>query len=127
MFLDGDEESSGVGRGVLNSDSSLLAMVMSDSSITESNKVKKRFCKPQLGHSQGHEELSNTERRFTSMLTQAAFYQVLHDSQTMLDMAPLLSQQAFVQCPHENLGGFGPGLASMSPLNTSEMDRKAHK
>ena len=35
MFLDGDEESSGVGRGVLCSDSSLLVRVMSESSITE--------------------------------------------------------------------------------------------
>ena len=39
MFLNGDEESSGVGRGVLHGDSSPLARVMSKSSITESNKV----------------------------------------------------------------------------------------
>ena len=35
MFLDGDEESSGVGRGVLHGDYSLLARVMSESSIIE--------------------------------------------------------------------------------------------
>ena len=35
MFLDGDEESSGVGKGVLHGDSSLLVRVMSESSITE--------------------------------------------------------------------------------------------
>ena len=63
MFLDGDEESSGVGRGVLNGDSSLLVRVMSESSITESNKVAEKFGKPQLGHSQGHEDFSNTQRR----------------------------------------------------------------
>ena len=44
---------------------------------------------PQLGHSQGHEDYSNTERRLVSMLTQTAWYQVLQDSQRMLDMAPL--------------------------------------
>ena len=42
MFLDGDEESSGVGGGELSGDSSLLAMVMSESSITESNKVAEK-------------------------------------------------------------------------------------
>ena len=89
MFLDGDEENSGVGRGVLHGDSSLLVMVMSESSITESNKVAEKFDRPQLGHSHGHEDLSNTERRLVSMLTQTAWYQVLHDSQRMLDMAPL--------------------------------------
>ena len=89
MFLDGDEESSGIGRGVLRGDSSLLAMAMSEFSITESNKVAERFSRPQLRHSQGHEDLSNTERRLASMLTQTAWYQVLHDSQRMLDMAPL--------------------------------------
>ena len=89
MFLDGDEENSGVGRGVLHGDSSLLVMVMSESSITESNKVAEKFDRPQLGHSHGHEDLSNTERRLVSMLTQTACYQVLHDSQRMLDMAPL--------------------------------------
>ena len=62
IFLDGDEESSGVGRGVLHGDSSLLVMVMSESSIIESNKVAEKFGKPQLGHSQGHEDLSNTEK-----------------------------------------------------------------
>ena len=56
--------SSDVGRGVLHGDSSLLVMVMSESSITESNKVAEKFGKPQLGYSQGHEDLSNTERRF---------------------------------------------------------------
>ena len=85
MFSHGDEESSGVGRGVLHGDSSLLVMVMSESSITESNKVEEKFGKPQLGH----ENLSNTERRLVSMLTQTARYQVLHDSQRMLDMAHL--------------------------------------
>ena len=39
IFLDDDEESSGVGRGVLHGDSSLLVIVISESSITESNKV----------------------------------------------------------------------------------------
>ena len=72
MFLDGDEENSGVGRGVLHGDSSLLARVMSESSITESNKVTEKFGRPQLGHSQGHEDLSNTESRLVSMLTQTA-------------------------------------------------------
>ena len=43
MFLDGDEESSGVGRCALHGDSSLLVMVMSESSITESNKVAEKF------------------------------------------------------------------------------------
>ena len=62
IFVDGDEESSDVGRGVLHGDSSLLAMVMSDSSMTESNKVAETFGRPQLGHFQGHEDLSNTER-----------------------------------------------------------------
>ena len=33
MFLDGDEESSGVGRGVLHGDCPQLARVMSESSI----------------------------------------------------------------------------------------------
>ena len=127
MFLDGDKECSGVERGVLHGDSSLLVRVMSESSITESNKVDKFFGKPQLGHSQGHEDLSNTERRLVSMLTQTTWYQVLHDSQRMLDMAPLQSQQALLQCPHGNLVGFGSGLVSMSPLNTSEMDGKARK
>ena len=89
MFLDGDEESSGVGRGVLHGDSSLLVIVMSESSITESNEVAEKFGRPQLGHSQGHEELSNTERRLVSMLTQTTWYKVLHDSQRMLDLAPL--------------------------------------
>ena len=89
MFLDGDEESSGVGRGGLHGDSSMLVMVMSESSITESNKVAEKFGKPQLGHSQRHEDLSNTERRLVSTLTQTTWYQVLHDSQRMLDMAPL--------------------------------------
>ena len=42
-------------------------------------------------------------------------------------MAPLQSQQALLQCPRENEGVFGPGLVSMSPLNTREIDRKAHK
>ena len=54
MFIDGDEESSGVGRGVLHGDSSLLVSVMSESSITESNEVTEKFGQPQLGHSQGH-------------------------------------------------------------------------
>ena len=89
IFLDGDEENSDVGRGVLHGDSSLLVMVISESSITESSKVAEKFGKPQLGHSQGHDDLSNTERRFVSMLTQTAWYQVLRDSQRMLDMAPL--------------------------------------
>ena len=89
IFLDGDDESSGVGRGVLHSDSSLLVMVTSESSITESNNVAKKFGMPQLGHFQGHEDLSNTERRLVSMLTPTAWYQVLHDSQRMLDMASL--------------------------------------
>ena len=127
IFLDGDDESSGVVRGVLHGGSSLLVMVMSESSITESNKVAEKFGMPQLGYSQGHEYLSNTEIIFVSTLTQTAFYQVLHDSRRMLDMAPLQSQQAILQCPHGNLGGFGPGLVSMFPLNTSEMDIKAHK
>ena len=61
MFIDGDEENSGVGRGVLHGDSSLLARLMSESSITESNKVAEKFGRPQLGHSQGHEDLSNTD------------------------------------------------------------------
>ena len=61
MFLDGDEEISGVGRGVLHGDSSLLVRVMSVSSITVSSKVAEIFCKPQIGHSQGHEDISNTE------------------------------------------------------------------
>ena len=39
IFLDGDEERSGVGRAVLHGDSLLLVMVMFESSITESNKV----------------------------------------------------------------------------------------
>ena len=60
MFLDGDKESSGVGGGVLRGDSSLLAMAMSVSSITESDKVAEKCGKPQLGHSLGHEDLSNT-------------------------------------------------------------------
>ena len=127
MSLDGYEENSGVGRGVLHGDSSLLVRAMSESSITESNKVAGKFGKPLLGHSQGHAVLSNTERRLVSMLTQTAWYQVLHDLQRMLDMAPLQSQQALLQCPHGNIGGFGPGLVSMSPLNTSEMDGKGHK
>ena len=72
IFIDGNEESSDVGRGVLHGDSSLLAMVMSDSSITESNKVAEKFGRPQLGFFQGHEDLSNTERRSVSMLTKTA-------------------------------------------------------
>ena len=48
MFLDGDEESSGVGRGVPHGDSLLLVRVMSESSITESNKVAEQFGRPQL-------------------------------------------------------------------------------
>ena len=84
IYLDGDEEGSDVGRGVLHGDSSLLAMVMSKSTITESNNVAEKFGKPQLGHSQGYEDLSNTERRSASMLTQTAWHQVLHDSQRML-------------------------------------------
>ena len=32
--------------------------------------MDEKFGKPQLGHSQGHEDLSNTERRLVSMLTQ---------------------------------------------------------
>ena len=43
MFLSGDEESSCVGRGVLHGDSSPLVRVMSESSITESNKVAENF------------------------------------------------------------------------------------
>ena len=43
IYLDGDEESSGVGRGVLHGDSSLLVMVMSESSIIESNKVAEKI------------------------------------------------------------------------------------
>ena len=39
MFLDGDEESSGIGGGALHGDFSLLAREMSEYSITESNKV----------------------------------------------------------------------------------------
>ena len=62
MFLDGDEENSGVGRGVLHGDSSLLVGLMSESSITESNKVAEKFGRPQLGHSQRQEEHSNAER-----------------------------------------------------------------
>ena len=89
IFLDGDEESSGVGGEVLHGDSSLLVVVMSESSITESNKVAEKFGRLQLGDSQGHEDLSNTERRLASMLTQTAWYQVLHDSQRMLDIVPL--------------------------------------
>ena len=115
MFLDSDEENSDVGRGVLHGDSSLLAMVMSDSSFTESNKVAEEFGKPQLGHSQGHEELSNTERRFTSMLTQAAFYLVLHDSQIMLDMAPLFCRNKLLCNATWKFGG----LWSRISLNVS--------
>ena len=89
MFLDGDEENSGVGRGVLHGDSSLLARLMSESNITESNKVAEKFGMQQLGHSQGNENLFNTERRLVSMLTQTAWYQVLHDSQRMIYMVPL--------------------------------------
>ena len=73
---------------MLHGDSLLLVMVMPESSITESNKVAEKFGKPQLRHSKGHEDLSYTERRSVSMLTQTAWYQVLHDSQRMLDMAP---------------------------------------
>ena len=54
MFLDCDEESSGIGGGVLHGDSSLLVMVMSEPSFTESNEVADFFCKLQLRHSQGH-------------------------------------------------------------------------
>ena len=43
MFLDADEENSGVVGGVLHGDSSLLVMEMSESSITESNKVAKKL------------------------------------------------------------------------------------
>ena len=74
---------------MLHGDSSLLVMAMSESSITESNKMAEKFGMQQLGNSQGHEDLSNTERRLVSMLTQTAWYQVLHLSQRMLDMAPL--------------------------------------
>ena len=74
---------------MLHGDSSLLVRVMSESNSTEPDKVAEKNGRPQLGHSQGYEDLSNTERRLVSMLTQAAFYQVLHDSQRMLDMAPL--------------------------------------
>ena len=52
MFLDGDEESSGVGGGVLCGDSSLQAREMTEFSITESNKVEDKCGKTQLGHSQ---------------------------------------------------------------------------
>ena len=77
MFLDGDEESSGFGRGVLHGDSSLLVMVMSECSITESSKVAEKFGMPQVGHSQGHEDLSNnTERRLVSMMTHSVFSKV---------------------------------------------------
>ena len=73
-FIAGDEESSGVGREVLHGDSSLLAMVISETSITESIKVAEKFGMPQIGHSQGYEDLSNTERRFVSMMAQTAWY-----------------------------------------------------
>ena len=89
MFLDGVKEGSGVGGYVLHGDSSLLVRVMSESSITESNKVAEFFYRPQLGHSQGQEDLSKTERRLVSLVTQAEWYQVLHDSRRMLDMARL--------------------------------------
>ena len=74
---------------MLRGDFSLLVRVMSESSITESNKVAEKLGKPQLGHFQGQEDLSNTERRIVSMLTQTVWYQVLHDSQRMLDLAHL--------------------------------------
>ena len=70
FFLDGDEVSSGVVGGVLHGDSSLLAMEMSESSITDLNKVVEKFGKPQLGHSLGQEDFSNTERKLALMLTQ---------------------------------------------------------
>ena len=69
MFIDGDEQGSGVGGGVLHGDSLLLFMVMSESSITESNKVAEKFGRPQLGHSKGDEDLFNTERTLVSMLS----------------------------------------------------------
>ena len=62
---------------VLHGDSSLLVRVMSESSITESNKEAEKFGRPQLGHSQAHEDLFNTERRLTSMLMQTAWYHAL--------------------------------------------------
>ena len=43
MFLDGDEENSGVGRGVLHGVSSLIAREMSESSVTVSNNLAEKF------------------------------------------------------------------------------------
>ena len=74
---------------MLHGDSSLLAMEMSESSITELNEVAGKFYRPQLGHFRRQEDLSNTERRIVSLLTQSAWYQVLHDSVRMADMASL--------------------------------------
>ena len=47
--------------------------------------MAEKIDRPQLGHSQGHEDLSNTERILVSMLTKPVSYQVLHYSQRMYD------------------------------------------
>ena len=52
--MHGDEENGGVGRGAMHGDSSLLVSVMSEPSITESNKLAEKFGRPQLGHFQEH-------------------------------------------------------------------------
>ena len=65
------------------------SIVMSESSITESNKVAEKFERPHLGHSQGHEHIYNSMRRLASMLTQKEWYHILNDSQRIFDISPL--------------------------------------
>ena len=123
MFLDGDEKSSCVGRGVLHGDSSLLVRVMSESSITESNKVAETFGKPVLGHSQGHEDLSNTERVLVSMLTNCMVPSITLFTEDVRHCSFVIAT-SFIAMPTWK---FRWPWFRISFNNTSEMDRKTHK
>ena len=69
-LLDDNEKSSGVGEGVLPIDFTEEAREISEHSFTESNRQAERFYRPQLGHFDGYEDVSNVMRRIVSMLRQ---------------------------------------------------------